>query len=279
MPGVTQATPSLLASYNFDVARVSPNTLFPHSRNFYARCVESCTYSWSKCVQQKQQRPAPAKSKPSPTPGAAALDVTDSDSEPDTCATPSEDSSTGTEAHIDLAHGIKLGVHKEKYYLLFVLGSSDCTWATSTTTHTSQDKLLLDFIRHTRGKIKTLRVDCEFARLHGIGSGTCQFKAYCKSQGITICPAAAYNHTSESQARIEGAVSITKEHMHCLLKTANTPARFWPWVLEHFCCVYNCWLVADSSLPWNRLTGHDFCQDYERDIQVWGCYWTGFLPH
>eukprot|EP00961_Rhodomonas_salina_P178271 2404524-Rhodomonas_salina.2 len=36
---------------------------------------------------------------------------------------------------------------------------------------------------------------------------------------------------------IEGAVLITKEHMLCLMKTANTPAHFWPWALKHFCSI------------------------------------------
>eukprot|EP00961_Rhodomonas_salina_P014091 188817-Rhodomonas_salina.3 len=235
----------------------------------------SRTYCRSKCVKQKQRQPAPARLQPSRNPDAPAEEITDSDSDPESSSVQSEDQSACTEAHIDFAHGSKLCVHKEKYYLLFVLGSSasDFTWATSTTTRASPEKLLLDFLRHTSVKIKTLCVDGE----HCIGGGTSRFEAYCESQGITICQAAAYNHTS--QVCIEGTVRITKEHMHCLLKTANTPARFWPWALEHFCCVYNHWMVADLSQPWNRLAGHDFCQDYELDIQVWGCYCTGFLPH
>eukprot|EP00961_Rhodomonas_salina_P086421 1161729-Rhodomonas_salina.1 len=60
---------------------------------------------------------------------------------------------------------------------------------------------------------------------------------------------------------------------------ANAPARFWPWAFEHFCRVYNYWVVAGRLPPWSRLQGHDFCQDLQRDIQVWGCYCTGFLPH
>eukprot|EP00961_Rhodomonas_salina_P036270 487619-Rhodomonas_salina.1 len=62
------------------------------------------------------------------------------------------------------------------------------------------------------------------------------------------------------------------------MKTANAPARFWPWALEHFCSIYNYWTVAGRSPPWSRLKGHDhdddFCQDLEQDIQVWGCYCT-----
>eukprot|EP00961_Rhodomonas_salina_P095804 1288372-Rhodomonas_salina.1 len=97
-----------------------------------------------------------------------------------------------------------MGVHKEKYYLLFVLGSSDFLWASSTTTRASLEQLLMNFLSLTSAKIKTLRVNCEFARLHGLGKGSSRFEAYCTSQGITICPAAPHNHTS--QARIEGAV-------------------------------------------------------------------------
>eukprot|EP00961_Rhodomonas_salina_P087108 1171664-Rhodomonas_salina.2 len=40
-PGVTLATPNLLASFDFDAARVSLDTLFALSRTFSARCAES----------------------------------------------------------------------------------------------------------------------------------------------------------------------------------------------------------------------------------------------
>eukprot|EP00961_Rhodomonas_salina_P183220 2473458-Rhodomonas_salina.3 len=54
-----------------------------------------------------------------------------------------------------------MGVHKEKYYLLLVLGSSDFLWASSTTTRASQEQLLMDFLRLTSAKIKTLSVNCD----------------------------------------------------------------------------------------------------------------------
>eukprot|EP00961_Rhodomonas_salina_P242237 3272480-Rhodomonas_salina.1 len=138
------------------------------------------SYHSSKQVQEKK---LPSTSKPPASPDTQEMDVTESELETPTSPAPSPpDINVGTEAHIDFSHGIKLGVHKEKYYLLFVLGSSDFTWASSTTTCKSPEGLLMSFLRHTPTKIKMLRVDCEFARHHGLGGGNSLFEAYCHSQ-------------------------------------------------------------------------------------------------
>ena len=55
------------------------------------------------------------------------------------------------------------------------------------------------------------------------------FKAFCVHNRIAMEKTPAYTHTFN--ARAEGAVCIVKEHMRCLLRSANLPSRFWtrPW--------------------------------------------------
>ena len=257
-------------------------------------CKAARTYRRSKRVEEAQQRKKLSKRLPPSHPTSAGTllpsrhitatrcnaaterndDATESDSDAP-ASTTSDQSKVGT-LHLDTAYGIKMGIHKEKYYLLFVLGETDFTWAIPTTSRKGPEHHLRTFLTLTRAKVRSLRVDGEFAQRHGMGQGDSRFGAYCHSQGIVVQPAASSNHTS--QARAEGAVRITKEHMRCLMKAANAPARFWPWALEHFCRVYNHWNVAGRLPPWTRLHGHDFDQNLERDIQVWGCYCTGHLP-
>ena len=244
-------------------------------------CKGARNYRQTKRMREKVERNRARKRSTGATRPAAE---TESDSEPEPPPGPSSshppdapavDKPSGV-AHLDTAYGIKMGIHKEKYYLLFVLGDTDFTWAVPTTSRASPERHLQTFLAQTRATIKSIRVDGEFARRHGLGQGDSLFEAYCRSQNITISPAAASNHTS--QARAESAVRVTKEHMRCLMKTANAPPRFWPWALQHFCRIYNHWNVAGRLPPWTRQRGHEFNQDIERDIQVWGCYCTGFLP-
>ena len=84
------------------------------------------------------------------------------------------------------------------------------------------------------------------------------FKLWCANRDIVICATAGYNHTM--QARAEGAVRITKEHIRCLLKTANMPFSFWPWALTQFCRIYNYWPKKGHAPPWVMLAGHRFSQ-------------------
>eukprot|EP00961_Rhodomonas_salina_P182803 2468129-Rhodomonas_salina.1 len=80
------------------------------------------------------------------------------------------------------------------------------------------------------------------------------------------------------QARAEGAVRICKDHVLCLIKSSNAPARFWPFALLHFCRTYNFWPGANSPLPWEVMRDSNFNFDMERDLHPWGCYAVGKLP-
>jgi len=64
--------------------------------------------------------------------------------------------------HIDYAHAISLGFHKERYYLVFVIGGRNFIWATPTTTRMEPEALVRDFISVTGLKIGRIRVDGEF---------------------------------------------------------------------------------------------------------------------
>eukprot|EP00961_Rhodomonas_salina_P105721 1423226-Rhodomonas_salina.2 len=55
------------------------------------------------------------------------------------------------------------------------------------------------------------------------------FRMWAHALDIVICPTAGYQHTM--QARAEGAVRITKEHVRCMLKHSGMPFKFWPWAV------------------------------------------------
>jgi hypothetical protein len=80
-------------------------------------------------------------------------------------------------------------------------------------------------------KISTIRFDVasEFGK-------SSLFIAYCTPHAIVREPVAAYTH--DQNARAEGAIRICKEHVRCLLRSANLPRRFWPDALRHFCRIY-----------------------------------------
>jgi len=80
------------------------------------------------------------------------------------------------------------------------------------------------------------------------------------------------------QARAEGAVRITKEHVRCLLKHAHMPYRFWPWALTQFCRVFNYWPSKGHAPPWELLPDSNFSHSLERDITTFGCLAVGVLP-
>mmetsp|Transcript_29600 Transcript_29600/g.60737 ORF Transcript_29600/g.60737 Transcript_29600/m.60737 type:complete len:449 (+) Transcript_29600:267-1613(+) len=152
-----------------------------------------------------------------------------------------------------------------------VVDGKDFMWASPTATKSNPEALLEDFLRHTGVSIGKIRIDDagELARSES-------FKMWCAGRDIVLCPTAGYNHTM--QARAEGAVRITKEHIRCLLKTANMPFRFWPWALTHFCRTYNYWPCKGHSPPWVMLGNHRYCQALHRDIHPFGCYTIGRLP-
>eukprot|EP00961_Rhodomonas_salina_P095484 1284401-Rhodomonas_salina.1 len=134
------------------------------------------------------------------------------------------------ELHLDLAHSILLGYFNKRYYLLFVVGGL---------------------------KIGCICTDNEF-------TASTAFKAFCKASMITYAPSAAYTHTM--QAREEGAVQICKDHVSCLLKSSNAPARCWPFALLHFCSTYNYWPGAHSPLQWESMDNSQFNFNMEQDL-------------
>jgi hypothetical protein len=136
--------------------------------------------------------------------------------------------------HIDYAHSISIGVHKEKCVLLMTLDGIDFTFCFATVDRTEPESLIHEFMNLTRLKIDCIRYDgaAEFAK-------STTFKAFCVNNRMAMEVTAAYTHTFN--ARAEGAVYIVKEHMRCLLHRANLPRRFWPYAMLHFCLVYAYW--------------------------------------
>ena len=97
-------------------------------------------------------------------------------------------------------------MHNQQYYLVIVIDGVDFLWASSSPHKSDPESLLEEFLRYTQGKISKLRMDAagEFALSDS-------FQKWCSNRGITMCPTAGYNHMM--QARAEGAVQITKEHI------------------------------------------------------------------
>ena len=62
----------------------------------------------------------------------------------------------------DYTHSISLGYHKERYYLVFIVGGRNFLWATPTTTRMEPEQLLRDFLSVSGVKIGKIRVDDEF---------------------------------------------------------------------------------------------------------------------
>mmetsp|Transcript_62292 Transcript_62292/g.129202 ORF Transcript_62292/g.129202 Transcript_62292/m.129202 type:complete len:351 (-) Transcript_62292:1380-2432(-) len=173
--------------------------------------------------------------------------------------------------HVDYAHSISLGYRNEAYYLVMVIDGVDFMWAAPSAHKSSPEALLESFLRHTNVSIGRIRIDDA-----GELSRSESFKLWCASRNIVICATAGYNHTM--QARAEGAVRITKEHIRCLLKTARMPHRFWPWAVTHFCRIFNYWPTKGHAPPWVMLENHRFSQDLHRDLHPFGCYLLGRLP-
>ncbi len=176
--------------------------------------------------------------------------------------------------HIDYAHSISIGVHKEKYFLLMTLDGIDFTYCSATVDRTEPESLIHEFMTLTRLKIDCIRYDgaAEFAK-------SATFKAFCVNNHIAMEETAAYTHTFN--ARAEGAVRIVKEHMRCLLRRANLPRRFWPYAMLHFCRVYAYWPDKQGKSAWDKLDAHGphaLCHDEARDLHLFGSYVTGHLP-
>jgi hypothetical protein len=196
------------------------------------------------------------------------------------CAVTTQLSETATDLpalrrlHIDYAHSISFGVHKEKYFLLMTLDGIDFTFCSATVDRTEPESLIHEFLTLTRLKIDCIRYDgaAEFAK-------SATFKAVCVNNRIAMEESAAYTHTFT--ARAEGAVRIVKEHMRCLLRRANLPRRFWPYAMLHFCCVYAYWPDKQGKSAWEKLNSHGphaLCHDEARNLHHFGSYVTGHLP-
>jgi hypothetical protein len=176
--------------------------------------------------------------------------------------------------HIDYAHSISIGVHKEKYILLMTLDGIDFTFCSATVDRTEPESLIHEFMTPTRLKIDCIRYDgaAVFAKI-------ATFKAFCVNNRIAMEETAAYTHTFN--ARAEGAVRIVKEHMRRLLCRANLPRRFWPYAMLHFCRVYAHWPDKQGKSAWVKLDSHGphaLCHDEARDLHLFGSYVTGHLP-
>ncbi len=102
-------------------------------------------------------------------------------------------------------------------------------------------------------KIGKIRMDNEF-------TVSAKFTAFCMKRDMVLCPSVSYTQTMQVLA--EGAVCICKEHVRCLLKASNAPARFWPFALLHFCRTYNYWPGSNSLPPWESMN----CSNFNFDI-------------
>jgi hypothetical protein len=176
--------------------------------------------------------------------------------------------------HIDYAHSMSIGVHKDKYFLLMTLDGIDFTYCSATVDRTEPESLIHEFMTLTRLKIDCIRYDgaAEFAK-------SATFMAFCVNNHIAMEETAACTHTFN--ARAEGAVIIVKEHKRCLLRRANLPHRFWPYAMLHFCRMYAYWPDKQDKSAWEKLDAqepHALCHDEARDLSCFGSYVTSHLP-
>jgi hypothetical protein len=140
--------------------------------------------------------------------------------------------------HVDYAYAITMGYHKEKYYLMLVVDGIDFVWAQSTTTRSSPEDLILEFLNMIGIKVSTVRFD----RAREFGKSL-SFQAFCRERGIVVEPVAEYTHVQN--ARSENVTRISKEHVRCLLCASNVPRNFWPYALTHF---FACVLIDRQTL-------------------------------
>jgi len=176
-----------------------------------------------------------------------------------------------TSTRTRLAEDDFLHAFQARSNLVMVIDGIDFLWASSSKTKSDPESLLEEFLRYTGVTISKIRMDAagEFA-------SSASFQKWCANRNIVMCSTAGYNHTM--QARAEGAVRITKEHIWCMLKTANMPYKFWPWALTQFCRIYNYWPSKGHAPPWVMLGDHKFSQSLHRDLHPFGCYLIGTLP-
>jgi len=100
----------------------------------------------------KSRPPESAISAARATQGTAEEQDTESD-DAAYAPTPHPPSAQGI-LHLDIAYGIKMGIHNEKYYLLFVLGDTDFTWAIPARSRKSPEHHLRTFLTLTRASVR-----------------------------------------------------------------------------------------------------------------------------
>jgi hypothetical protein len=118
----------------------------------------------------------------------------------------------------------------------------------------------------------------DFHHSFDFGEST-SFIAYCTQYDIVREPLASYTHIQN--ARAEGAIRICKEHVRCLLHSANMTHRFCPDTLCHFCRLYAYWSDANGLSAWEKLDilqPHQMRHNLVKDLHVFGSYVTGHLP-
>jgi hypothetical protein len=101
---------------------------------------------------------------------------------------------------------------------------------------THPEDLMHEFLTMSRLKISTIRFDDtnEFGK-------SSSFIAYCTQHDIVRDPLAECTHIQN--ATTEGAIRICKEHVRCLLRSANLPCRY-------FCHLYAYWSDANDLSAW-----------------------------
>ena len=183
---------------------------------------------------------------------------------------PQEHDPEKTELHMDRAHAIALGFHKQKYYIAFVLGANLFVWNFPCASKKDPIALLEEFLALTGVKLTCIRVDNagEFARNSAL-------EAWAAKRNITIRPTISYAHTM--QARVESSIRVTKDHVRAMLKASNLPKCFWPWVVLQFSRVRAYWPNEDGVTGWDNVPNHQFSQSVHRDLIPPGCWIAGHL--
>ena len=139
-------------------------------------------------------------------------------------------------------------------------------WSQTCQIRTNPEDLLHEFLTMSRLKISTIRFDgaSEFGK-------SSSFIAYCTQHAIVHKPLASYAHIQN--ARAEGVIRIYKEHVRCLLHSANLSHRFWPDALRHFCLLYVYWPDANGLSSWEKLDhlqSHELRHNLVKDLHVFG---------
>ena len=102
---------------------------------------------------------------------------------------------------------------------MIVIDGINFVWPQTCQVRTNPEDLVHEFLTMSRLKISTIRFDNagEFGK-------NFSFIAYCSHHDIVREPLTSYTHIQN--ARAEGTIRICKEHVRCLLRSANLPRRF-----------------------------------------------------